>query len=144
MKKKLGWTRRNRERECSLTKRERVGDSVVAKENTHTHTHTDRYTKPHEPHATQSCDQQTLRPDHTHTEFDKCDLDSLHSTYNTRLDIGNMENGQYNNRYSYRTESRMEVNDVTAAKDVNSPPLAPALTHIPAQGACEVALKTSV
>ena len=138
--KKSGWTKR-RERECSLAR-----SSVMAREKTYTHTqHTDSYnTKTLAPHATRSRDKQTLRPDYTQTEFDRSDLDSVHSTHNTRLDLGNTEKEQLNNRYSYRTESRMEVNDVTAAKDVKPPPLTTALTHIPTQRAGEVDPKTSV
>ena len=125
---------KERERECSPARK------------TYTHTrHTDNYTtKTLAPHATNSRDEQTLRPHDTHTEFDRTDLDSKYSTYTTRLDLGNPENVQLANRYSYRTESRMEVNDVTAERTDEQPPLTTGLTYIPAQRAGDVVPKTSV
>ena len=64
--------------------------------------------------------------DNTHTDNDRTDLDSVHQTYTTWPSRGERaEPSKHNtNSYiSYRTESRMEVNNV------KFPPLS---THTPA------------
>ena len=135
-----------REKKSKLKGRER--DHGRAR-TTYTHTrHTDNTdnftTESLAPHTIQSRDE-TLRPHRpheTHTQlFDSSDL-GLENT--TRLDLGNPENEQLNNRYSYRTESRMEVNDVTAGRENEQLLFTDNPAYIPAERAGDVFPRTTV
>ena len=105
---------------------------------------------------------ETLAPHHIQTNshttdtFDRNELDNTHSTYTKQVALGRpvgkhsthsrlavgKPSKQLNNDYYYRSESGMEVNDVTAER--NPPHTDYGYTRIPAQQAGEVFPKTSV
>ena len=138
------------ERESSLARRT-YRHTQHSDNRTHTDcTTTDNYTT------------ETLAPHHDQTNshttntFDRSELDNTHSTYTKQVALGRpvgkhsthsrlavgKPSEQLNNDYSYRSESRMEVNDVTA--DRSPPHIDNGLTWIPTQRAGEVFPKTSV
>ena len=91
-------------------------ESKLASENgEYPYTHTHSRTRELRNGRHNTTDTHTWQSRDTRTNFDRNDLESLHQTHTTQQSIGEREttnNNGNNSSHAYRTESRMEVNEV--------------------------------